>query len=253
MTIVSSAVRLLAAAAIGVSAFSSQAAVTFTADETPYGGGLVDAQRINGGYTEVITFDGLGGFDTAAAATFSQFFNLGDPNPLTAAIGSTYTLYAIFTASGSVIPLGGGLTSFAGTGGSFTLYLDGNKDTVLTLGATGNDAVTRSGGLGDDLELASATSLEAGTGVLVPNIGGFFDLIFDDFTLTDDGKDYFVAPTPFSLRVNVDGDFDNFLTQGTQRIDGDVSAQFLVPEPGSLILAGLALLGLGVSSNRRKV
>ncbi len=87
----------------------------------------------------------------------------------------------------------------------------------------------------------------------MPGIGGFFDLVFDDFTLTDDGKGYFVSPTPFSLRVNVDGDFDNFLVVGTQNIDGDVSAQFLVPEPGSLILAGLALLGLGVSSNRRKV
>ena len=252
MTIISSAVRLLAAAAISVCAFSSQASVTFTVDETPYGGGLVDAQRINGGYTEVITFDGAGGFTTAAAATFSQFFNIGNPNVVPAQIGTGYSLYAIFTASGSVVPLGGGLTSFVGTGGSFTLYLDAARDTVLNLGATGSDPVTRSGGLLDDLELASADSLSGGTGVLVPNIGGFFDLTFNDFALTTDGQNYFIAPNPFSIYVNVDGDFDNFLAAGTQRIDGDVSAQFLVPEPGSLALAGLALLGLGVTSRRRK-
>lgn len=251
MTIISSAVRLLAAAAISVCAFSSQASVTFTVDETPYGGGLVNAQRINGGYTEVITFDGAGGFTTAAAATFSQFFNIGNPNVIPAQIGTGYSLYAIFTASGSVVPLGGGLTSFVGTGGSFTLYLDANQDTDLNLGATGSDAVTRND-ISDDLELASASTLSNGTGVLVPNIGGFFDLTFNDFALTGDGQNYFIAPNPFSIYVNVDGDFDNFAIAGTQRIDGDVSAQFLVPEPGSLALAGLALLGLGVTSRRRK-
>ncbi len=243
---VSKAVAVLAMA--GVATLASAAEV-FTVDETPYGGGLVEADKINGGYVERITFAG-GGFDTAAYADFGLFF-LGT-STVASELDDGYKLYAIFTSSGTVVPVTGTITSFNPDDAEFTLYLDVDGNTTKSLGATGSDPITL-GNNGDDLELASAMALSSGGGTLVAGLGGFFDLVFEDFTLTSDGEAYFVDPSPFYLRVNVDGDFDSFAPVGTQTVRGDVSAVFLpVPEPTSLALAGLALVGLGLSRRRAK-
>src|SRR5688572_10366355 len=71
--------------------------VDFTIDETVAGGTLVGftADQLTGTYNEIITFDGLGGFTSTAAATFTQFKSgdgvsnvfsnlsvVGDPDPV---------------------------------------------------------------------------------------------------------------------------------------------------------------------------
>lgn len=250
MKVFSTIARAAAVAAVAGAMSTTAFAVDFTVDETPYGGGLVTADKINGAYAEMLSFDGMGGFVTAAHATFGLY--VLDGNTQGAQLNATYSVYAEFYSTGTANDLGGGLTGFTGNNGSFNLYLDVNNDTTKTLGATGNDAITF-GNDGDDFMLASASNLTSGTGVLVAGVGGFFDLIFDDFTLTLDGVDYFIDPSPFSLVVNVDGDFDGFTPAGNQFIEGDVSAVFLeVPEPTSLALVGLALAGLGFAGSRRK-
>ncbi|WP_218352580.1 flocculation-associated PEP-CTERM protein PepA [Alteromonas lipotrueiana] len=236
----------------GLSAsFASQADfLDFEIDETPYGGGIVQADKLNGGYTEIINFDDEGGFTVSAFASMNQLFGNGgtaNSSQIGSVIGANYNLYATFTAEGTVMSPGamGSNSSLSADTGSFSLYLDADQDTFANDVATLDLANTA-----DDMLLGSSQTIGQNVGLLY-GFGGVFDFMFRDFELTEDGDTYFVSPTPFYMNVRVDGDFDNIPLEGEQQITGDVSAVFDVPEPSTIAVLSLGLLGLGATSRRK--
>ena len=241
-------VKSLALTAGIAASFSSHADfLDFQVDETPYGGEVITADKLNGGYKEIIDFDGNGNFTATAFANMNQLFSNEGGDNLGAAsmIGSNYSLYATFSASGSVMTPGvdGSISSLSADTGSFQLFIDPNRDT------TAADADLSLSGTADDMMLCESMNIGQNVGLLY-GFGGVFDFMFSDFELTEAGDSYFVSPTPFYMYVNVDGDFDTFPLEGQQRVTGDVSAVF-VPEPSTLAVLGLGLLGLGATSRRK--
>jgi hypothetical protein len=250
------------AAALACGSASAAIFEEFTVNETVIPGANVfslanatlKAGKLNGSYTEALTVTGPGTFAASAFANFSQFLDTNGGATVTSLLNSFdpiggYRIYAVFSASGSIT----GPNTFASNNNAFDLYLDPGSDTT---GSVTNGTLPAVLALnGEDILLASAGAAlfsSAGTGNL-NGPPGAFNIDFTDFTLTAFGKTVFVAPDPFFLNVRVNGDYDGVNPTAdpvTRFITGDVSANFAVPEPGSLALVGLALMGAGVASRR---
>jgi hypothetical protein len=224
------------------------------------------ANKITGDYVERITFNGDGTFDVSLMWTAGQFVDRGGEGVIAdSGLGARdgYGMYALYKASG-VVTSAGPVTKFSFTGpGSLEVYFDKDRNTRnLGTPATGTGNFNLSN-TGDDLLIAYGAAL-SGVGTLDTtletcgpdgiNCGSFGSTT--SFNLTDYGKQFFIAPNPFYNLSFQSGQLNNFVPTGSLTIDGSLDVVFEraaeVPEPASVGLLGLGLLGLGAARRRKQ-
>lgn len=266
MKFVSKTILACSFAAASMFAATAAQAVTynpFTVDPTGTYANF-NADKITGNYTEIATFNQNGTFNVSLMWNAGQFVTNNGNTEIkagTSGLGVGYSIYALYTASGTV-SVDGSITSFnfaPGTG-AFTFVLDRNNDTTSIAPTSGSGAFTLALD-SDDVVLANGAAI-SGLGQLnsaLPtcgtnqgiNCGSFGSTT--SFNLTADGKNFFIAPNPFYTLSFQSGQLNSFDFSGTQTINGSLDVAFRdVPEPASLGLLGLGLLGLGFVRSRKQ-
>lgn len=225
------------------------------------------ADKITGNYVEVVTFtptSATGGtFDTSIKWQAGQYVANDGTTPVANQLGSLfpqqYGMYALLQGSGSFSTTAGVTTFTFNPGGSLNVWIDPNSNTTFAAPATGAGAWT-TGNTGDPDYLIATGALFGGEGTLDPTlttcVGGINCGSFGtstSFMLTALGSTYFTGPVPFYNVSFESGQLNSFEVAGTQTINGSLDVVFAsVPEPSSIALLGLGLMGLGLGLRRKQ-
>ena len=268
-TLIACAVTASFAASSGAMA---QSFPNFTVDESVIAGALgqnFTADKITGNYVEVISFAGSetsGTFNVSLKWNAGQFVANDGSTPVASQLGtssSQYGLYALYQGTGTFNTTASGTVFSFTPGGSLNLFADADSNTVFGQPANGALGFTTTNDA-DDVLIATGTPT-SGEGRLDPSLStcgitngincGSFGAS-STFNLTAAGSQYFVAPNPFYNISFQSGQLNNFNPTGTQVINGSLDVIFggssEVPEPATVAMVGLGLLGLGLSRRRKQ-
>jgi PEP-CTERM motif len=235
---------------------------------------VANVGEIAGNYTEVVSFS-PGSFTSSILWNAGQYIGmdgstvlasqLGPPGTVNDPSSPGYGMYAFLQNSGTwSLGTDGKITLNYGGLGTMSLFIDPFGNTTFVAPLSGSGAWTTGGYTAlDDILIAwgylpasgggsssGSLDLSLSTCSYVPEAGsncGSFDLI-STFWKTGASYQFLTSPSDF-WGMHFSGQFDNFTPYATQTIVGSLDATF-IPEPESLALFGIGLMGIGLARRR---